>query len=178
MIRILLAGQGGQGVLSAGRFLAESGLHEGREVSYLPAYGPEMRGGSANCSVVISDDSVGSPKVESADVVIAMNRPSMEAFEKNVVSGGLLLYNESLIDVKPSRTDIRAIGVRCNDIADELKSAKVANMAMLGAYLGVTGQFTVDAMMDALRHKLGPSKEKWMPLNRAAIEAGMKAVQA
>ena len=176
--QLIIAGFGGQGVLRMGQLLAYAGMLEGKQVSWMPAYGPEMRGGSANCSVVISDDSVGSPKVESADVVIAMNRPSMEAFEKNVVSGGLLLYNESLIDVKPSRTDIRAIGVRCNDIADELKSAKVANMAMLGAYLGVTGQITVDAMMDALRHKLGPSKEKWMPLNRAAIEAGMKAVQA
>ena len=139
--QLIIAGFGGQGVLLMGQLLAYAGMLEGKQVSWMPAYGPEMRGGSANCSVVISDDSVGSPKVESADVVIAMNRPSMEAFEKNVVSGGLLLYNESLIDVKPSRTDIRAIGVRCNDIADDLKSAKVANMAMLGAYLGVTGQF-------------------------------------
>jgi len=176
--QLIIAGFGGQGVLLIGQLLAYAGMLDGKEVSWMPAYGPEMRGGSANCSVVISDESVGSPKVETADVVIAMNRPSMELFEKNVAEGGILLYNASLIDTKPTRTDIRVVGVPCNDIADELKSQKVANMVMLGAYLALTGQFTVETMMDALRHKLGPSKEKMMPLNQAAIEAGMKAAQA
>ena len=176
--QLIIAGFGGQGVLLIGQLLAYAGMLDGKEVSWMPAYGPEMRGGSANCSVVISDESVGSPKVETADVVIAMNRPSMELFEKSVAEGGILLYNASLIDTKPTRTDIRVVGVPCNDIADELKSQKVANMVMLGAYLALTGQFTVETMMDALRHKLGPSKEKMMPLNQAAIEAGIKAAQA
>ena len=175
--QLIIAGFGGQGVLLIGQLLAYAGMVDGKEVSWMPAYGPEMRGGSANCSVVISDEKVGSPKVESADVVIAMNRPSMELFEKSVAPGGMLLYNSSLIDTKPTRTDISVYAVPCNEIADELKSQKVANMAMLGAYLGVTEQFTIDAMMDALRHKLGPGKEKFMPLNKAAIEAGIKSVK-
>lgn len=175
--QLIIAGFGGQGVLLMGQLLAYAGMLDGKEVSWMPAYGPEMRGGSANCSVVISDENVGSPRVEAADVVIAMNRPSLDTFAANVVPGGLLLYNASLIDQVPQRSDIRVVGVPCNAIADRLGSQKVANMAMLGAYLALTGQFTVDTMMSALRHKLGPSKEKLMPLNQAAIQAGMEAVQ-
>ena len=173
----LFAGFGGQGILFSGKFLAYKGLMAGKNVSWLPSYGPEMRGGSANCSVVISDEPVGSPKVEDADVVIAMNRPSMELFEKNVVPGGLLLYNSSLIDVKPSRTDIRVIPVPCNDIADEMGNSRVANMVMLGALLECTKPFDTELLVEALRHKLGAKKEKLIPLNREAIQKGMRAAQ-
>ena len=109
--QIIVAGFGGQGVLLMGQLLAYAGMLEGQEVSWMPSYGPEMRGGSANCAVVISDRPVGSPKVEDATAVIAMNRPSMEQFEKNVVPGGGLLYNSSLIEVKPTRDDIRVVAV-------------------------------------------------------------------
>ena len=175
--RMIIAGFGGQGVLLIGQLIAYAGMLDGKEVSWMPSYGPEMRGGSANCAVVVSDEPVASPKVEEADIVVAMNRPSMELFEKALVPGGALLYNSSLIDVMPSRADIKAVAVPCNDIAGELGSARSTNMVMLGAYAGLTGDFTVETLMDALRHKLGPAKEKFMPANRKAIEAGMAAAR-
>lgn len=175
--QLIIAGFGGQGVLLIGQLLAYSGMLAGFEVSWMPSYGPEMRGGSANCAVVISDMPVGSPRVEEADVVIAMNRPSMELFEGSVKTGGALLYNRSLIDIAPSRNDIRAIPVSCNEIAEEAGSLRAANMVMLGAYAGLTDDFSVDTLMDALRHKLGPDKERFMPANQRAIEAGMRLVK-
>ena len=176
--QLIIAGFGGQGVLLMGQLLAYSGMLSGREVTWMPAYGPEMRGGSANCSVVISSSPVGSPKVEDADVVIAMNRPSMELFESSVVKGGLLLYNSSLIDVKPSRDDITAVAVPCNEIADSLGNGKVANMVMLGALMEKTKPFDIELLVEALRHKLGAKKEKLIPLNREAITKGMEAARA
>lgn len=175
--RMIIAGFGGQGVLLIGQLIAYAGMLADKEVSWMPSYGPEMRGGSANCAVVVSDDPVASPKVEEADLVIAMNRPSMELFEKALVPGGVLIYNSSLIDVKPTRQDIQVVAVPCNDIANDLGSLRSTNMVMLGAYAGVTGEYSVDTLMGALRHKLGPSKEKFMPANQKAIEAGMAAVR-
>ena len=176
-LNIVFAGFGGQGILFAGKVVAYAGLIEGRELSWLPSYGPEMRGGSANCSVVVSDEPVGSPRVEDADVVVAMNKPSLAVFEKSVVPGGLLIYNSSLIDVQPTRTDIRVAAIPANDIAAELGSAKVTNMVMLGAVAQLTGDFTVEELVDAMRHKFGPSKEHMMPKNREAIERGMAAAK-
>ena len=109
MIRILLAGQGGQGVLSAGRFLAESGLHEGKEVSYLPAYGPEMRGGTANCSVIVAEDPIASPLCTVPDVLIALNAPSFHKFAPRVKSGGIIIVNGSVSDAYAGRDDVRVI---------------------------------------------------------------------
>lgn len=170
---LIVAGFGGQGVLLIGQLIAYSGMLDGREVSWMPSYGPEMRGGSANCAVVISDEPVGSPKVEEPDVVIAMNKPSMLLFEKMVKPGGALLYNSSIIDTPPGRTDIRAVPVPCSEIADQAGDLRAANMAMLGAYAGLTCTFDVETLMDALRHKVGKGKEKLMEINRRAIEAGM-----
>ena len=110
-LQMIFAGFGGQGVLLMGQLIAYAGMVMGKEVSWMPSYGPEMRGGSANCSVVVSDEPVGSPRVEDADVVVAMNKPSLAVFEKSVVPGGLLIYNSSLIDVKPTRTDIRVAAI-------------------------------------------------------------------
>ena len=176
-MQLIFAGFGGQGVLLMGQLMAYAGMLDGREVSWMPAYGPEMRGGSANCSVVISDSPVGSPKVEDADVVIAMNRPSMELFEASVVPGGLMLYNSSLIDVKPTRTDIVAVPIDCNGIADSLGNSRVANMVMLGALMERTKPFDTELLVEALRHKLGAKKEKLIPLNREAISRGMEAAR-
>ena len=162
--RMIIAGFGGQGVLLIGQLIAYAGMLADKEVSWMPSYGPEMRGGSANCAVVVSDEPVASPKVEEADLVIAMNRPSMELFEKALVPGGVLIYNSSLIDVKPTRQDIQVVAVPCNDIANDLGSLRSTNMVMLGAYAGVTGEYSVDTLMGALRHKLGPSKEKFLSL--------------
>lgn len=171
---LIVAGFGGQGVLLIGQLIAYSGMLDGKEVSWMPSYGPEMRGGSANCTVVLSDEPVGSPKVEEPDVVIAMNKPSLVLFERMVKPGGALLYNSSLIDIKPTRTDIRAVAVPCGEIAEEAGDLRASNMAMLGAYAGLTCSFDVDLLMDALRHKMGRGKEKLMEINRRAIEAGMR----
>ena len=175
--QLIIAGFGGQGVLLIGQLLAYSGMLDGKEVSWMPSYGPEMRGGSANCAVVISDRPVGSPKVDEADIVIAMNRPSMELFEKQIVPGGALIYNSSLIDVAPTRKDITVIAVDSATIAQEAGSLRASNMVMLGAYTGLTEDFTVELLMDALRHKMGPSKEKFMPANQRAIELGIEAAK-
>ncbi len=176
-LQMNFAGFGGQGVLLMGQLIAYAGMIAGKEVSWMPAYGPEMRGGSANCSVVVSDDPVGSPKVEDADVVVAMNRPSMALFEKTIVPGGLLIYNSSLISEKPTRADIRTAAVPVNEICAELESAKVGNMVMLGAVAKLTGAFSAEELVDALRHKLGPAKEHMMPKNRAAIDRGMAVAE-
>lgn len=176
-LQMIFAGFGGQGVLLMGQLIAYAGMIMGKEVSWMPSYGPEMRGGSANCSVVVSDEPVGSPKVEDADVVVAMNRPSLAVFEKSVVPGGLLVYNSSLIEEKPTRTDVRVVAVPVNDIATELGSSKVGNMVMLGAVAKLTGAFSAEELVDALRHKFGPSKEHMMPKNREAIDRGMSVAE-
>ena len=176
-LQMIFAGFGGQGVLLMGQLIAYAGMVMGKQVSWMPSYGTEMRGGSANCSVVVSNEPVGSPRVEDADVVVAMNKPSLAVFEKSVVPGGLLIYNSSLIDVKPTSTDIRVAAIPANDIAAELGSAKLTNMVMLGAVAQLTGDFTVEELVDAMRHKFGPSKEHMMPKNREAIERGMAAAK-
>lgn len=176
--QILVAGFGGQGVLLMGQLLSKAAMHEGMEVSWMPAYGPEVRGGEANCGVVISDEKVGSPLVSEPDVAIIMNRPSMDKFEPNVHADGALLYNSSLIDRTPLRADLRSYAVPCNDIAAELGNARVANMVMLGAYAALTKIVSMESLVEALRESLGEGKEHLIPLNQKAMEAGAKCVQA
>jgi 2-oxoglutarate ferredoxin oxidoreductase subunit gamma len=137
--QVIMAGFGGQGVMSMGQLLAYSGMLEGKNVSWLPSYGPEMRGGTANCNVIVSDDEIGSPIVTEATAVIAMNLPSLDKFEHSVMPGGTLIINSSLIERKCSRTDIDVFYIPANEIADELGNNRVANMVMLGAYLKKTG---------------------------------------
>ncbi|MDD3920299.1 MAG: 2-oxoacid:acceptor oxidoreductase family protein [Eubacteriales bacterium] len=173
----LFAGFGGQGVLLMGQLLAYAGMLENKYVSWLPAYGPEMRGGTANCSVNISDDPIGSPIVSKATAVVAMNRPSLDKFEDSVQPGGMLFINSSIIDVKAKRTDIKVYYVPCNEIAEQLGNARVANMVMLGAYLGVTACVEIEHVLDALLHKLGEKKANLIPVNREALLKGAESVK-
>ena len=173
----IFAGFGGQGVLLIGKLVAYAGMDEGRNVSWLPAYGPEMRGGTANCSVVVSDDPIASPVLSMADCVIAMNTPSLDKFEANVLPGGKLFINSSIIDKKATRTDIDVYYVPCNDIADQLGNPKVLNMAMLGAYLEATKVVGVESVLQALLHSLGEKKAHLIPLNRQAIEMGAESIR-
>ena len=136
---IILSGFGGQGVMSIGKNLAEAGVVEGLEVSWVPSYGPEMRGGTANCTVILSSERIGAPLVETATEIIVMNRPSLLKFESAVKPGGTVFVNSSIVPDKVSRTDVRAVYVPCDEIAAELGNPKVANMVMLGAYIGATG---------------------------------------
>ena len=173
----IFAGFGGQGVLLIGKLVAYAGMDEGRNVSWLPSYGPEMRGGTANCSVVVSDDPIASPVLSMADCVIAMNTPSLDKFEANALPGGKLFINSSIIDKKATRTDIDVYYVPCNDIADQLGNPKVLNMAMLGAYLEATKVVGVESVLQALLHSLGEKKAHLIPLNRQAIEMGAESIK-
>ena len=173
----IFAGFGGQGVLLIGQLLAYAGMYEGKNVSWLPSYGPEMRGGTANCSVVVSDEPVASPVINKCDCVIAMNRPSLDKFEQNVLPGGKLFINSPIIDKKATRTDIDVYYVPCNEIADKLNNPKVANMAMLGAYLEATKAVQTKSVLDALLYKPGEKKAALIPLNEEAIEAGAASIR-
>ncbi|MBQ6480276.1 MAG: 2-oxoacid:acceptor oxidoreductase family protein [Anaerolineaceae bacterium] len=175
--QFLIAGFGGQGVLLIGQLLAKAAMHEGMNVSWMPSYGPEMRGGEANCAVVISDEPIGSPLVTEIPIAVIMNKPSMIKFTPAMETGGVMLYNSSLIDIVPDRKDITAIPVDCNSIAEELGNSRTANMVMLGAILARTGVVSIDSAMEALKATFGPKKEHLLPINRQAMERGAEAVK-
>ncbi|OQA14669.1 MAG: Pyruvate synthase subunit PorC [Firmicutes bacterium ADurb.Bin356] len=173
----LFAGFGGQGVLLMGQLLAFAGMLESKYVSWLPAYGPEMRGGTANCSVNISDEPIGSPVVSKATSVIVMNRPSLDKFESAVQPGGMLFINSSIIDRKAERDDIEVFYVPCNEIAEQLGNARVANVVMLGAYIEKTKCVDMENILNALLEKLGKTKAHLIPLNREALVKGAESVR-
>jgi len=175
--QVIIAGFGGQGVMSMGQLLTYAGMLEGKHVTWLPSYGPEMRGGTANCNVIISDEPVGSPIVTEATAVIAMNRPSLDKFENSLAPHKLLLINSSLIGVKTTREDVEAYYIPANDIANELGNDKVANMVMLGAYLAKTQIVSVDAVLESLMKVLGESKAHLIPVNREALRRGAECIQ-
>ncbi|MEW9123404.1 MAG: 2-oxoacid:acceptor oxidoreductase family protein [Thermotaleaceae bacterium] len=175
--QVICAGFGGQGVMSMGQLLTYAGMIEEKNVSWLPSYGPEMRGGTANCSVILSDKPVGSPIVTHATSAIVMNLPSLLKFEKDLITDGLLLVNSSLIDQKASREDVVPYYIPANEIADGIGNAKVANMVMLGAFLELTKIVSIDSIIAALRKVFGPSKEHLIPMNKAALEKGAEAVR-
>lgn len=169
--KLFFAGSGGQGVILMGQMVAYAAMEEEKEVTFLPSYGPEMRGGTANCTVVVSDAPVSSPLIYEADVVVAMNLPSLARFEPLVKPGGKLFYNSSLIPQAPGRADIEAVAVAANDIAAELGNARAANMVMLGAVVhgaNVTGD---EAMHKVLQKVFSGSKAKLLELNRNAFHA-------
>lgn len=175
--KIICAGFGGQGVMSMGRLIAYTGMLEGLEVSWLPSYGPEMRGGTANCNVIVSDHPIGSPIIsKDAKAAIVMNLPSLRKFETELVAGGTLVVNTSLIDVPSARTDLSVVNVPANAIAAELGNAKAANMVMLGAYVGASGLFKIESVIEALQKVFGPKKAAFLELNRNALTRGQELV--
>ncbi|HCJ58004.1 2-oxoacid:acceptor oxidoreductase family protein [Lutispora sp.] len=175
--QIIMAGFGGQGVMSMGKILAEAGLKEGKNVSWLPSYGPEMRGGTANCSVIISEEPVGAPTVTEATAAIVMNRPSLDKFEKDVIPGGNLFINSSLIDKKATRTDINVYYVPANEIANDMGSGKIANMVMLGAYLKVANAAKEDTIMEYISEVFSGKKASVVPLNKEALKRGADCIK-
>jgi 2-oxoglutarate ferredoxin oxidoreductase subunit gamma len=175
MFEAIFAGFGGQGVMLMGQLVAYSGMYEAKNVSWFPSYGPEMRGGTANCSVVVSEEPVGSPVISEPGVVVAMNRPSMEKFEALVKPGGILFYNSSLIDIQPKRTDIKVVAVPANDIATALGNSRVANMVVMGSILKTTGVVGIETVMQVLQDKVLTGKKRdLVGINRAALEKGME----
>ncbi len=170
----IFAGFGGQGMLLIGKFLAMANMLDGKHVSWLPSYGPEMRGGTANCSVIVSDEEVASPMIDKADVLIAMNLPSLDKFEHVVKPGGLIVVNSSIIDRKVQRDDVRVVYCDAAKIADEVKNPKGANVAILGAMMGADeGSVSLDKMVEAIRIELGERKIRFLEGNKAALVAGM-----
>ena len=169
---ILFAGFGGQGVLSMGMTLAYAGMLEGKEVSWMPSYGPEMRGGTANCVVIISKSGISSPIVTKFDAVVALNQPSMDKFEKAVKPNGALLYDSTNIIVPPTRTDITIVPVPAEDEAAKLKNPKVKNMIMLGAFLSVCEVVKIESVVKALSEVLPERYHHLLPVNQQALERG------
>ena len=170
---IIFAGFGGQGVILAGKILTLAGMSEDKFVSHIPSYGAEMRGGTANCSVIVSDEEVASPVIEMPDVVVALNKPSMTKFEQWLKPGGLLIYNSSLIDIEPSRKDIRTLALPANDMAAETNNARGANMVVLGCLAKVCpGMISgVKPFEYALDEAISARNKKFNPINIATIEA-------
>ncbi|HHT70050.1 MAG TPA: 2-oxoacid:ferredoxin oxidoreductase subunit gamma [Firmicutes bacterium] len=173
----IFAGFGGQGVLLMGQLLAHAAMDEGKKVSWIPSYGPEMRGGTANCTVIVSEREIGSPVVSSPSCVVAMNLPSLDKFEKAVKPGGVLVINSSLVTREPKRQDVTVVKVPATGVANELGNARVANMVALGAVVEATGVVTPDSVLEALRKNLPAHRQNLLPLNREAIEKGRDAAR-
>ena len=173
----IFAGFGGQGMLLIGKFMAMACMLDGNHVSWLPSYGPEMRGGTANCSVIVSDEEVASPLVDMADCIVAMNLPSLDKFESHVKPGGTLVINSSIIERKSTRDDITVVYCDAMKIAEEVGNPKGANVAILGALLEKEPIVSVDMMTEAIRIELGERKAKFLEGNKKALIAGMEAAK-
>ena len=173
---IIISGFGGQGVLSMGKILAYSGLMENKEITWMPAYGPEQRGGTANVTVIVSDDHISSPILSKYDVAIVLNQPSLDKFEPKVKPGGLLIYDGYGVFNPPTRKDINVYRINAMDKAAEMKNSKVFNMIVLGGLLKVCPVVSTDGLKKALFKSLPERHHKLIPLNMEAVEEGMKII--
>lgn len=172
---VIIAGFGGQGVIKAGVLLATAAMVEKKHCTHFPSYGAEMRGGTANCSVIVSTSEIASPIVTNPDTVIAMNEPSFDKFQPKIKKGGLLIYNSSLISKKPNRNDIEILTVPANEIAEGLGTPKSANMVVIGAYVAKTRAVTLKNIKSSLP-KVFPGKEKFLAVNKSALDKGTELV--
>ena len=170
--QILIAGFGGQGVLFAGKFLAYKGMVEDKNISWLPSYGPEMRGGTANCSVVLSDMPVGSPIITNPDVLVAMNLPSLQKFVDTVVPGGKIFIDSTLIDAKVERTDVEVFYIPATQMAKDAGFSPLANMILMGKVIKETGAVRFDNNLETLKSFIPAKKEKLIDINCQALQAG------
>ena len=170
--QILIAGFGGQGVLFAGKFLAYKGLVQDKQISWLPSYGPEMRGGTANCSVIISDTPVGSPIITTPDVLVAMNLPSLQKFVDTVAPGGKIFVDSTLIDAKVERTDVEVFYIPATQMAKDAGFATLANMIIMGKLIKETGAVRFDNNLETLKSFIPAKKEKLIDINCQALQAG------
>ena len=174
---IISAGFGGQGILFLGKMLASAGMMEGKEVSWIPSYGPEMRGGTCNCSVVVSDKRIGTPVVTNPNVLVAMNRQSLEKFEPLMAEHGFLLFNRTLIEIDPKRDDIKTSQVEVTQIASDLGNVKLANVVALGALIKQTPIVKRETIIQAMKEQLTGKKAALLKPNIRALEAGENAVK-
>ncbi|MFO7676040.1 MAG: 2-oxoacid:acceptor oxidoreductase family protein [bacterium] len=171
---VVFAGFGGQGVMLAGKILAETGMVLGKEVVWLPSYGPEMRGGTANCTVIIADEPIASPIILHPRDAVVMNRPSLDKFCSLMRPGGFAVVNKSLIPVDPARDDVTVVNVNANQVAIEAGTGKAANMVMLGAYVGATDIVPYDALLEQAKQEFA-KKPKFVPVNVKCIDEGYRA---
>ena len=169
---ILIAGFGGQGILFSGKFLAYEGLIDGKEVSWLPSYGPEMRGGTANCSIIISDEKIGSPIVDKPDILIAMNAPSLDKYENAVTSGGEIYYDSSLIDKTVARADVKVYAIPATKLASDEGLTGLANMIILGLFVKHSGVVPSENIEKAMQKVVSAKKKELFDLNMKALEIG------
>ncbi|MCL6478836.1 MAG: 2-oxoacid:acceptor oxidoreductase family protein [Peptococcaceae bacterium] len=174
---VLVAGFGGQGVLFTGQLLAYAGMLEGREVAWIPSYGAEMRGGTAHCVAIISDEEIFSPVVEKFSSALIFNLPSLLKFESRIKPGGLLLINSSLVKIRPKRGDIKVFWIPANELAIRAGLDRAANMVMLGAYLEAAGVLPPEAVIRALEKVLPPHRRHTLPVNRQAMQEGAESVR-
>ena len=174
---IIIAGFGGQGVLSMGKILAYSGLMENKEVSWMPAYGPEQRGGTANVTVIVSDKRISSPILSQYDTAIILNQPSLEKFESKVKPGGVLMYDGYGITNPPTRTDIQIYRIDAMDAAAEMGNAKAFNMIVLGGLLKLNPIVSIESVVKALRKTLPERHHHLIPMNEEAIRKGMEIIR-
>ncbi|SNR60582.1 2-oxoacid:acceptor oxidoreductase family protein [Lutibacter flavus] len=174
---IIIAGFGGQGVLSMGKILAYSGIMQDQEVSWMPSYGPEMRGGTANVTVILSDERISSPYLKVFDTAIILNQQSMDKFEESVKPGGILLYEPNGISQHPTRTDINIYQIDGNKISTEMGNKKIFNMVVLGAYLKIKPTVELNNVIEGLKKSLPERYHHLIPLNEEAITKGMNSVK-
>ena len=175
--RMIISGFGGQGIMLMGRLLAYAAMLEGKNVAWMPSYGPEMRGGTANCTVLISEEEIGSPIVSHPKTLIAMNQPSLDKFEPNVNEDGVIILNDSLIERKLSRNDVNVIRIPADDIADKLGNSRAANMVVLGAYVKKSGVVKMETIFKALEKALTGRNQKLMDINKKALKQGAELVK-
>ncbi len=173
---VVIAGFGGQGVLSMGMILCYSGIMENKEVSWMPSYGPEMRGGTANCIAIVSDNKVSSPIISKFDTVIALNQPSVDKFESMVKHGGLLLYESTNVITPPTRSDIDIVGIPASAEAAKMKNTKIMNMIVLGAFLKKKPIIKFENIIEGLKQVLPERYHHLIPLNTDALNKGMELV--
>lgn len=168
----LIAGFGGQGLLFAGKFLAVKGMNEGKEISWLPSYGPEMRGGTASCSVIVSDEPVGSPIIDHPDVLMVMNLPSLDKYEETVAPGGMIILDSSLIERKVERTDVKVCYVPATKMANEQGVSTLANMILTGKILSELGEFDEESIKTALNKVVSAKHPEMFDFNMKALALG------
>ena len=173
----IMAGFGGQGLLFSGKVLAHAALIEDKELSWLPSYGPEMRGGTCNCSVIVSDDPVGSPIIAHPNILMVMNEPALDKFEGTVAPGGTVFVDSSLIDRKVKRTDVEVVYIPATQMAKEMDAVSLANMVILGAIVEKLRCVRPETVADALRHTISARRANLLELNLKAVEAGAKFIR-
>ena len=172
---VIMSGYGGQGILLMGQLLCYAGMHEKKNVTWMPSYGPEMRGGTANCTVMISAQRVGSPVTRFPGALVAMNKASLQKFEPSIGQNGFLVINSSLIERGPDRSDLKVVRVPANKIAEEAGTLQVTNMAALGAYVAGRGIVSLDSVTIALRRMIPEHRKELLAVNEEALRRGAEA---